>query len=69
VTYSPKEIEVQLGDDADSSAVRADIDKAIAEGSTLWLTDRKGRQVGIPVERLAYVEISASDRHKIGFGS
>jgi hypothetical protein len=69
VTYSPKEIEVQLGDDADSNAVRADVDKAIAEGGTLWLVDRKGRQVGVPVERLAYVEISASDHRKIGFGS
>jgi hypothetical protein len=69
VTYSPKEIEVQLGDDADSTAVRADVDRAIAEGGTLWLTDRKGRQVGVPIERLAYVEISASESRKIGFGS
>ena len=69
VTYSTKEIEVQLGDDADPSAVRAEIDQAIGAGGTLWLTDRKGRQVGVPVDRLAYVEIgSPSDRTRIGFG-
>ena len=69
VTYSTKEIEVQLGDDADPASVRAEIDQAIGSGSTLWLTDRKGRQVCVPIDRLAYVEIgSPSDRQRIGFG-
>lgn len=69
VTYSPKEIEVQLEADADAAALRADIEQAIAAGGTLWLTDRKGRQVGIPIERLAYVEISPTDGRRIGFGA
>jgi len=35
----------------------------------LWLTDRKGRQVGVPVAKVAYVEIgSPHDERRIGFG-
>ena len=36
----------------------------------LWLTDRKGRQVGIPVDKMAYVELgTAADVGRIGFGA
>jgi len=69
LTQTPKELEVQLGDDADASALRDLVDAALAAGSTLWLTDRKGRQVGVPAEKLAYVEIgSPEDGRRIGFG-
>jgi hypothetical protein len=66
----PKELEVQLDDDADAAAVRAQVDSAVSAGGTLWFTDRKGRQVGVAVEKLAYVEIgSPDDGRRIGFGS
>ena len=69
LSQTPKELEVQLEEGADAAALRKDIDAALAAGGTLWLTDRKGRQVGIPVEKLAYVEIgSPSDDRRIGFG-
>lgn len=69
LTQTPKELEVQLDDDADASSLRQQVDAALADGSTLWLTDRKGRQVGVPAEKLAYVEIgSPDDGHRIGFG-
>jgi hypothetical protein len=69
LTQTPKELEVQLGDDADADALRTQVDAALADGSTLWLTDRKGRQVGVPAQKLAYVEIgSPEDGRRIGFG-
>ena len=36
----------------------------------LWLTDRKGRRVGVPVVKVAYVEVGApaGDR-RVGFGA
>jgi hypothetical protein len=69
LSQTPKELEVQLEDGTDGAALRKDIDKALAEGSTLWLTDRKGRQIGVPVAKLAYVEIgSDQDERRIGFG-
>ena len=69
VTYTSKEIDVELGDDADASAVKADIESALAsETGALWPTERKGRQVGIPVPKVAYVEIGEpGDGRRIGF--
>jgi hypothetical protein len=65
-----KELELQLDDDVDTAALRAQVDTALKDGSTLWLTDRKGRQVGVSAEKLAYVEIgSPDDGRRIGFGS
>jgi hypothetical protein len=67
---NPKELELQLADDADGGAVREQVDAAVSAGGTLWFTDRKGRQVGVAVEKLAYVEIgSPEDGRRIGFGS
>ena len=65
-----KELELQLEDDADAGALRKQVDAALKDGTTLWLTDRKGRQVGVAAEKLAYVEIgSPEDGRRIGFGS
>jgi len=69
VTYSPKEIEIDMDDDAAGDALVEQISASVGEeGSMLWLTDRKGRRVGIPVAKLSYVEIGAprSDR-RVGF--
>ncbi len=70
VTYSTKEIDVELGDDADVTQLRSEIEGVLGEGEgVLWLTDRKGRQVGVPAAKVAYVEIgSPNDARRIGFG-
>ena len=70
VTYTPKEIELEL-DDADGDRLVKDVEAAMAkkDGAVLWITDRKGRRVGVPAEKIAYVEIGASaEGHKVGFG-
>ena len=72
VTYSPKELDLELADDSEAAGVRAQVEAALAGGETtvLWLTDRRGRQVGVPVSKVAYVEIgSPRDERRIGFGS
>ena len=70
VTYSPKEIEIDLDDDQAGDALVEQITSSVGdENAMLWLTDRKGRQVGIPVAKVAYVEIgSPRDERRIGFG-
>ena len=70
VIQTPREIEVELADDADPDEVKQSVEAAVGAGSgMLWLTDRKGRQVGIQVEKLAYIDIgSASEKGRIGFG-
>jgi hypothetical protein len=69
LTQTPKELEVHLPDDATPDAVKAQVEAALSSGGTLWLTDRKGRQVGVNTEKVAYVEIgSPDDERRIGFG-
>jgi hypothetical protein len=69
LTQTPKELEVQLDDEADPAALRDQVDAAIKDDATLWLTDRRGRQFGVPTRKLAYVEIgSPQDERRIGFG-
>ena len=68
VVYTPKEIVLELDGEADE--LRTMIDTALAKGEPLvWLTEAKGRRVGIPTDKIAYVEIAPDDAaHKIGFG-
>jgi hypothetical protein len=71
VTYTPKEIEVEVSDDTDRDQLIKSIEDAIStEGRVLWLTDRRGRSVGVPSSKLAYVEIGA-DTHerRVGFSA
>jgi len=69
LTQTPKELEVQLEEGADAAELRKQVEQVLADGSTLWLTDRRGRQVGVPSAKLAYVEIgSPQDERRIGFG-
>ncbi len=70
IVQSMKELDIELPDDADREKILADIESALgADGTILWLTDRKGRQVGVPVAKVAYVEVDppVSDR-RVGFG-
>ena len=71
VTYSPKEIIVELADDTDRAALKTKIDKALGDDdSVLWLTDRRGRDVAVPSSKVAYVELGSSTGSKqIGFGA
>ena len=71
VTYSPKEIDVELPEDTDRDALKAEIAEALGkDDDVLWLTDRRGRMVGVPSAKVAYVEIgSPDDSHRIGFGT
>jgi hypothetical protein len=65
-----REVELELPDDADVEALKAQVAEGLGNGSTLvWLTDRKGRQVGLVVEKIAYVDLGTpADKGRIGFG-
>lgn len=67
VTQTPKEIEVELEDD-DGASVRQQVETALAsEAGMLWLTDRRGRTVGVPSAKIAYIEISPQEERRVGF--
>lgn len=68
VTYTAKELELEMPDGTDADAVAADVEAAISGGGVLWLTDRKGRRVGVPADKVAYVDLGAqSGDRRIGF--
>lgn len=71
ITQTPKEVEVELSDDDDRDKVLADMEKLLKTGDgVLWLTDRKGRRVGVPVAKVAYVEVGApTAERRVGFGA
>jgi hypothetical protein len=70
VTYSAKELDLEVPEGTTADDVRKWVESALAdEDSVLWLTDRRGRQVGVPASKVAYVEIgSPHDERRIGFG-
>jgi len=69
VVHTARELHLETDDSVD--AVTATIESAIAAGDgVLWLTDKKGRRVGVAVDKISYVEIvtDAAGR-KVGFGA
>ncbi len=67
VIQSVREIEIELDEDA-RDQVRADVAAAITGESMLWLTDKKGRTVGVSGPKIAYVELGdPSEDRKVGF--
>ncbi len=71
IVQSVKELEVELGDDVDRDQVMGEIEGALGKADgVLWLTDRKGRRVAVPVTKVAYVEVGApSAERRVGFGA
>ena len=68
VTYTAKEIEVELADDTDRDELVSAVEASIGQRRTamLWLTDRRGRKVGVPADKVAYVEIGADGGRAAG---
>jgi hypothetical protein len=71
VIYTGKELEVDLPDGTDRDEISKLIDAAVSgTNPVLWLTDKKGKTVGVPSDRIAYVELGrANSDRKVGFGA
>jgi hypothetical protein len=68
VTYTAKELDIELADDADTEKLKTDIQAALGDGQMVWMTDKRGRQVGVPADKVAYIEFGRPDAdHRIGF--
>ena len=70
VTQTPREISLELADDLDRAEIKSRIDAALTGAvDVLWLTDKKGRDVGVPADKIAFVELGAAEgERRIGFG-
>ncbi len=71
ITQAPREIEVELTDTTNADELVAKIDEAVEKGAgMLWLTDKRGRRIGIPAAKLAYIELdTATETRRVGFGA
>ncbi|HEX8770542.1 MAG TPA: DUF3107 domain-containing protein [Acidimicrobiales bacterium] len=70
IVQSPKEIDIDLDDSDDGTALVERITEAMANPGMLWLTDKRGRRIGIATERVAYVEVGAeSGDRRVGFSA
>ena len=70
VTQAPRELTVEMPDDERDETI-SHIEAALAGAvDVLWLTDKRGRRVGVPAAKVAYVEVGTNDGdRRIGFGS
>ncbi len=60
-----REIELDV---PDADVLIAEIEEAFVEGKAiLWFTDVGERRIGIPVQRIAYVEVEPEQRVSVGF--
>ncbi len=71
IVESSRELEVDLGEEADRKKVLAEIESVLGgNSSVLKLTDRRGRLTVVPASRVAYVEVGApSGDRRVGFGA
>ena len=71
VIYTAKEIEVEVADETDRDELVSAVEASVAQGTgMLWLTDRRGRRVGVPADKLAYVDIGAvAGERRVGFAA
>jgi hypothetical protein len=70
VTQAPRELNVEVADDTDREALRKQVEAALTGAlDVLWITDRRGKEIGVAAAKIAYVEVGTADsERRIGFG-
>jgi hypothetical protein len=68
VVYTTRELVLESDESAEQ--VASAVDKALEKSERmLWLTDNKGRRIGVPTDKIAYVEVAGdAGERKVGFG-
>lgn len=71
IIQSAKELDLELPDDVDSEKVIDEVMNAVSTASGMvWLTDRKGRRVGVATSKLAYIELAPdTEGRRVGFSA
>lgn len=70
VTQAPREIGIELADDADRDDVKSRIEAALGGASdVLSIVDKRGNETFVPAAKIAYVELGSEEGdRRIGFG-
>ncbi|HEX6312038.1 MAG TPA: DUF3107 domain-containing protein [Acidimicrobiia bacterium] len=69
VVHTPKELTLELEGGIEDTVKM--VEKALGDGAAmLWFDDAKGRKIGVPADKLGYIEVDADEGAKrVGFGS
>lgn len=71
IIQATRELDIELAHGVTQDEVLTKVEAAFAtpEG-VIWLEDKRGRRIGVPAARIAYVEIGTQDdARKVGFGA
>lgn len=68
VVDSPKELVLEVDDEPKDLVEKIDAASGESAG-LLWLTDSKGKKIGISVSKIAYLEIEPERARTVGFRS
>ncbi|NEG70618.1 DUF3107 domain-containing protein [Bifidobacterium choloepi] len=60
---------VTFATDATAQEVSETIERALASGEPIELTDNKGRNFIVPASALAYAIVGSETRHAVGFNN
>ncbi|MEY3093345.1 MAG: hypothetical protein RL413_1175 [Actinomycetota bacterium] len=65
-----REVTLDMADD-ELDATKTKVEAALSGAvDVLWLSDKKGRQVGVSSAKIAFIEIGSTDKdRRMGFGS
>jgi hypothetical protein len=67
IQMAPRELVIETTTSAQD--LQRALAAALADGRLFELADEKGRVVLVPVDKIAYVEIDATEPRRIGFGA
>lgn len=66
VQFGARELVVET--DRTPEEIASELDETLTKGGVFALTDTKGRQILVPVDKLAYLEIDQGAERAVGFG-
>jgi len=66
VQDTPREVALD-SDDSPEDVIKA-VNTALEKGGNLTLVDDRGRTVIVPASKIAYVEVGAASKGRVGFG-
>jgi Protein of unknown function (DUF3107) len=71
IIQTAKELDVELDDETSRDKILKEIEEAFGEPEgVLWFTDRRGRRVGVPTSKIAWVEVGGEgEERRVGFGA
>lgn len=67
VQDTPRELSFETDSSADE--ISAAVEAAVATGSLLRLVDDRDRTILVPGSKISYVELGASAKGRVGFGT